>query len=400
LTGGVAVIDPQRWPRNALAPPVKIERIIADERNLEASAGLRLPPNTKRLELQYAAPSLTVPERVRFRYKLEGYDADWQGPVNARSATYTNLPPRNYRFRIIACNNDGVWNEEGASLEFAILPAFYQTRTFLLLCAATAACLVWAGFRWRLRQVRSRLLLQFHERLAERTRIAQELHDTLLQGFLSASMQLHVVADHVPDESVDKPRLKRVLELMRSVIEEGRNAVKGLRSPEADNQNDLEQALSRIRDELNAKEGIDFRVIGEGQACPLDAVIRDEVYRIGREAVVNAFQHSGANRIEVQVEFATKGLRIAVRDDGCGIDPQLLQSGREGHWGLAGMRERAERIGAHLGVWSRAGGGTEVELSVPGDVAFLAKSRPRAWGWLARLYPGRAGALDGGKGES
>src|SRR5260370_11429145 len=253
---------------------------------------------------------------------------------------------------MIGWRKEGVWNEEGASLEFAILPAFYQTRTFLLLCAAAAACLVWAGFRWRLRQVRSRLLLQFQERLAERTRIAQELHDTLLQGFLSASMQLHVVADHVPDESLDKPRLKRVLELMRSVIEEGRNAVKGLRSPEADSQNDLEQALSRIRDELHAKEGIDFRVIGEGQSWPLDAVSRDEVYRIGREAVVNAFQHSGANRLEVEVEFAAKGLRIAVRDNGGGIDPQLLQSGREGQWGLIGMRERAKGIGEQLQVWS------------------------------------------------
>ena len=393
-TGGVAVIDPRRYPRNTLAPPVKVDRVIADDRNLEASAGLRLPPNTKRLELQYAAPSLTVPERVRFRYKLEGYDTDWRGPVGARSATYTNLPPRDYRFQVIACNNDGVWNEEGAALEFTIVPAFHQTRAFLVLCAAAAGCLAWAAYRWRIRQVKSRLQLQFRERLAERTRIAQELHDTLLQGFLSASMQLHVVADHVPAESSDKPRLNRVLELMRSVIEEARNAVKGLRSPTTGHQDDLEQALSRVREELNATEGIDFRVIGEGQARPLDAVIRDEVYRIGREAVVNAFQHSGANRIEVEVEFAAKGLRVAVRDDGSGIDPLVLQSGREGHWGLTGMRERAKMIGAHFRVWSRAVMGTEVELFVPGGIAFRARARPRPWRWLARLYPGR---LDAGK---
>ena len=392
-TGGVAVIDPHRWPRNTMAPPVKIERVTADDRNLEASGGLRLPPNTKNLELQYAALSLTAPERVRFRYKLEGYDTDWRGPVSARSATYTNLPPRDYRFHVIACNNDGVWNEEGAALEFTIVPAFHQTRAFLLLCAVAAGCLAWASYRWRVRQVRSRLQLQFRERLAERTRIAQELHDTLLQGFLSASMQLHVAADHVPAESADKPRLNRVLELMRSVIEEGRNAVKGLRSPTG-NHDDLEEALSRVPEELNAKEGIDFRVIGEGEARPLDAVIRDEVYRIGREAVVNAFQHSGANRIEVEVEFAKEGLRIAVRDDGRGIDPQLLQSGREGHWGLAGMRERAKRIGARFKVWSGADTGTEVELSVPGGIAFRAHAHRRPWRWLARLYPGR---LDAGK---
>ena len=393
-TAGVAVIDPRRYPRNPLAPPVKIERMIADDRNLQASVGLRLPPNTKRLEFQYTALSLTAPERVRFRYKLEGYDADWRGPVSARSASYTNLPPRDYRFHVIACNNDGVWNEEGAALEFTIVPAFHQTRAFFVLCAAAAGCLAWAAYRWRIRQVKTRLQLQFRERLVERTRIAQELHDTLLQGFLSASMQLHVVADNVPAESADKPRLNRVLELMRTVIEEGRNAVKGLRSPAAGNEADLEQALSRVREELNAKEAIDFRVIGQGQARPLDAVIRDEVYRIGREAVVNAFQHSEANRIEVEVEFAAKGLRVAVRDDGRGIDPQLLQSGRDGHWGLAGMRERAKRIGGRLKVWSGADTGTEVELSVPAGIAFRSQARRRSWRWLARLYPGR---VDDGK---
>src|SRR6267143_2157273 len=395
-TGGVAVIDPRRWLRNAMEPPVKIERVNADDRNLESFSGVRLPPNTKNLELQYAALSLTAPERVRFRYKLEGYDADWRGPVSARSATYTNLPPRDYRFRVIACNNDGVWNEEGAALEFTIVPAFHQTRAFLLLCAAAAGFLAWAGYRWRIRQVRSRLQLQFRERLAERTRIAQELHDTLLQGFLSASMQLHVAVNHVPAETADKRRLNRVLELMRSVIEEGRNAVKGLRSSPGSH-DDLEEAFSRVREELDAKEDIDFFVIGEGQARPLHAIIRDEVYRIGREALVNAFQHSGATRIEVEVEFAPKGLRVTMRDDGRGIDPQLLESGREGHWGLAGMRERAKNIGARLKVWSRALGGTEVELSVPSSIAFRAQFHSWPWGWLARLYPGRAGDLHGRK---
>jgi signal transduction histidine kinase len=144
-----------------------------------------------------------------------------------------------------------------------------------------------------------------------------------------------------------------------------------------------------VRQELNANPGVDFRVVGLGQARPLDAIIRDEVYRIGREAVVNAFRHSGASRIEVDVEFGAKGLRIAVRDNGCGIDPQLLQSGQEGHWGLIGMRERAKTIGARLQVWSRAGGGTEVELSVPSGIAFRAQSRRPAW--LARLYRGSPG---------
>jgi signal transduction histidine kinase len=175
---------------------------------------------------------------------------------------------------------------------------------------------------------------------------------------------------------------------MQRVIEEGRNAVRGLRSPAAANQGDLEEAFSRVPEELIPKQGIDFRVIGEGQARPLDAVIRDEVYWIGREAVINAFQHSGANRIEVQVEFAASGLRVAVRDDGQGIAPPLLQAGREGHWGLAGMRERATRIGGRLEVWTTVEAGTEVEISVPGRVAFQAQPRRSRWRWLARLYSG------------
>jgi signal transduction histidine kinase len=329
--------------------------------------------------------SLTDPERVQFRYKLEGFDDHWRGPVSAREATYTNLPPRRYTFRVIACNNDGVWNEQGAALDFAIAPAFYQTSWFLLLCVASAGSLGWMGYRWRVRQVRARLNLRFNERLSERTRIARELHDTLLQGFLSASMQLHVAVDRLPAESPEKPRLNRVQELMRIVIDEGRNAVRGLRTSVADS-GDLEKAFARIREDLETHEEIGFRVIGEGQARLLHVVIRDEVYAIGREALVNAFRHSGATQIEVEVEFAAKHLRILIRDDGRGIDPELLQAGREGHWGLSNMRERAERIGAQLKVRSRAGTGTEVELSVPSAIAFQADPKERHARGLARLW--------------
>ncbi len=390
---GVAWIDPHHWPHNALPPPVQIEKVIADDREQDTSGRLSLPPRTRNVEIHFAALSLAAPERNRYRYKLEGYDPDWRTAVRARTATYTNLPPRNYRFRVIASNNDGVWNETGATLDFAIVPAFYQTRAFLVFCIAAVGGLAWAGFRWRMRRERSLLQLQFRERLAERTRIAEELHDTLLQGFLSASMQLHVAVEQLPAESPDKPRLQHVIDLMRRVIEEGRNAVRGLR-PSDGRSDDLEEAFSRLREDLAPKQGVDYRVIRQGLARPLETLIRDEVYRIGREAVVNAFQHSGANRIEVELDFGAKGLTIAVRDDGRGIDLQLLETGREGHWGLVGMRDRAKRIGAQLKVWSGAGTGTEVELSVPGGIAFQTQSRRRPWGWLAWLYPGRAGDLD------
>jgi signal transduction histidine kinase len=218
-------------------------------------------------------------------------------------------------------------------------------------------------------QVARQLNVRFEERLAERTRIAQELHDTLLQGFISASMQLHVTADRLPEDSPARSSLSRVLDLMARVIEEGRNAVRGLRSS-AGLSHDLEAAFSGIREELGDEARADYRVVVEGQPRPLNPVIRDEVYRIGREALVNAFRHSGAKRIEIELEYASSGLRILVRDDGRGIDPAVLRAGSDGHWGLPGMRERAEGIGARFKVWSRASAGTEVELSVPGHIAF------------------------------
>ena len=383
-TGGVAVIDPRRLPRNAVPPPVTIEAVKADDQILGTSSDLHLRPNTRNLEFHFTALSLSDPARVRFRYKLEGYDDDWRDPVSTREVTYTNLPPGNYRFRVIACNNDGVWNEEGATLGFDIAPAFYQTNWFLLLCGAVAGCLVWSGYRWRVRQVTARLDLQFEERLQERTRIAQDLHDTLLQGFLSASMQLHVAEEKLPVDSPAKPYVSRVLELMGQVIDEGRNAVRGLRSNDQGSLN-LEEAFSRIPQELAVQEQIAFRVIVEGQPRALHPIIRDEVYRIGHEALINAFRHADAKSIEVEVEYSDNHLRVFVSDDGNGIDPQILRSGREGHWGLSGMRERAERIGARLKVRSRAAAGTEIELHVPGHVAFNTQSSKRPPGWFARL---------------
>lgn len=223
--------------------------------------------------------------------------------------------------------------------------------------------------------------LQFEERLAERTRIAQDLHDTLLQGFVSASMHLHAAVDPMPEDSPAKARLSHALELVRTVAEDGRNAVKGLRSATSD-RDDLEHAFSRVREELDVRGDIEFHVLGEGQARPLHSITRDEIYWIGREALVNAFQHSEARRVEVEVEYAMKGLRLTVRDDGRGIDPRTLQAGREGHWGIVGMRERANRIGGRLKIFSGAGGGTEVELFVPAAIAYESKPRRRTRHWL------------------
>jgi signal transduction histidine kinase len=290
---------------------------------------------------------------------------------------------------VIACNNDGVWNNAGATLDLNVSPAWFQSTWFLLLCLACGTLLVSLIYRLRVRQVAAGINARFDERLAERTRIAQELHDTLLQGFLSASMQVHIAKDCLPAGSEAKPILTRALELMSQVVEEGRNAVRGLRFSNSVSL-DLEQAFAIIRQELNpqnadAKE-VGFRVIVEGQQRPLHPLLRDEVYRIGREALINAFRHARAKQIEVTLTYTPSRLRLLVRDDGCGIDPEIVRSGREGHWGLSGMRERADRIGARLQVFSSPSGGTEVELSVPGRIAFQDQPEP-SHRWFRKRRP-------------
>ena len=212
-------------------------------------------------------------------------------------------------------------------------------------------------------------------RLAERTRIAQELHDTLLQGFFAVSLQLHTVVDDLSVDCAERQRFSDVLQLLDRVLEQGRCAVQGLRSP-AERIAPLGEAFAGVPNDLGLSSAAGSRVVVHGKERELRAGVRDEVYRIGREAIVNAYRHSQAQDIDTEVEYRSTELRIAVRDNGCGIDPQDLQWGRKGHWGLRGMRERAERIGARLRFWSRIALGTEVELCVPGRIAFEQSGGP------------------------
>lgn len=377
MNRGISVVDPARLVSSSAPAIVQVQTLLADGRPVSLHGTAHVPGGSQRITLSYSGLSLSVPERVRFRYCLDSFDRGWSDPVTAREAVYTNIPPGSYRFRVVASNPDGVWGSEEGVVAFEVEPLFWQTWWFragvLLACGMMAAAL----YRFRLHQLTHRMNLRFEERLAERTRIAQELHDTLLQGFLSASMQVHVASDLLPADSSAKPILARSLHLIRQVIEEGRNAVRGLRSsPNASL--DLEHSLSRVQQECTSQgqpgTQAEFRVIVEGQPRLLQAVLRDEVYRIGREALLNALRHSEAKKIEVGIRYSANRLSMSVRDDGCGIDPQVLRLGRDGHWGLSGMRERADRIGARLRVFSGTTG-TQVELLVPGHIAFQKQSR-------------------------
>ena len=378
VKGGLSVVDPSHlasaWPP-AIA---HVESVMADGMAITPIDSIHVPAAHKRITFAYTALSLAVPERIRFRYFLEGFDRQWSEPTAAREAVYTNLGPRTYHFHLLASNSYGEWNGSETVVGFEVEPALWQTWWFRSTLAVLLASIVFVFYRLHLHRLTQQLNLRFEERLAERTRIAQELHDTLLQGFLSASMQLHVAEDQLPADSPAKPLMNRVLTLMGRVIDEGRNAVRGLRSGH-DDSDDLSQAFSHVAQELVIQQDVDFRVVMEGMPRALHPVIRDEVYRIGRESLVNAFRHSRASRIDVEIDYSTRNLRILVRDNGCGIDPQVLRAGRDGHWGLPGMRERAEKVGAKLRVWSRAAAGTEVELTVPGQVAFQshASASPR-----------------------
>jgi len=392
LTSGLSVVDPARVRRSSVPAIVHINAVTADGNPVELGQSIRIPSARQRIVFSFVGLSLTVPERVKFRYKLDGFDHEWSNPVSAGEAIYTNLSPGPYRIHVMASNSDGSWNSVEDELGFEIIPAFWQTWWFRISGLLAIGLMGLALYRIRLLQLTRQLNVRFEERLAERTRIAQELHDTLLQGFLSASMQLDVAVDQVPEGSPLRPRLARILDLMRQVTEEGRNAVRGLRLSN-NGFEDIAVALSTINQELNSGGETVFRVIVEGSPRALHPIVRDEIYRISREAVVNAFRHSRAKHITVEVSYLENQLRLLISDDGCGINSEVLESGREGHWGLSGMRERAERIKARLKLRSRVGSGTEVELSVPAAVAFPVESnRSRRWfgKWLGHKEHSRA----------
>lgn len=399
---GLALIDPLHLEKNNVPPPVLIKSTIADEKTYEA-ADTKFPAGTANLQINYTATSLSIPERVIFKYRLDGYEDQWRDAGSRRAAFYTNLAPGKYRFQVIAANNDGIWNEEGAILEFEILPMFYQTNWFFLLCLAAFAILVWVGYQWRVRQVKVRLDLIYEERLAERTRIARDLHDTLLQGIVSVSMQLESVIKKLPPDAPAKSRLERMREMTRQIITEGRHTVNGLRSFSKVDANDLEQEISRIGQQLNAQEKVNFHVTVEGTKKPLCPPIHEEVYHICREALSNAFRHSEASLIEVEIQYSKNLFRIQVRDDGIGIDEKILKTGRKGHWGISGMKERAERIGSVLKINSRNAAGTEIELTIPHRVAFQTENFKLKTNWLDKIFHKKNSAGDferKGKSES
>jgi len=382
---GLSVVDPTRGTVNPVPALVQINAVLADGTPLDLTASPKVPKGREKITFRFVGLSLANEERVRYRYRLDDFEKSWSEPGVAREATYNGLGPGPYRFRVVASNSDGLWNGVEAAVDFKVEPQLWQTWSFrlaVLLCVGFMALIV---YRIRMQHLTRLLSVRFEERLAERTRVAQDLHDTLLQGIYSASIHFDLANNRVLKDSPAKPAIERGIDLLRQVSQEGRKALRSLRSRQSSD--GLEQALSLLPKEFDLPESIDFLVTTEGQPRTLRSLVRDEAYLIAREAVINAFRHAQPTKIEVEVDYVSRNLRVLVRDNGCGIDSQLLRTGRDGHWGLAGMRERAEKIGGRLEMLSGVDAGTEIEFSVPGALAYKDASAGQFWKWLPRLYP-------------
>lgn len=362
LPSGLFVIDPARLRRNPLPPPVLIQALIADGQRHAPDRLPALPVGRTDLRIEYTATSLSNPQRVRFRYKLEGYDSDWREADGRREAVYTRVGPGRYVFRVIAANNDGVWNEQGARLVLRVPPAFWQTPWFALAGVALALLAATALYRWRIRRLSARLRERLVVRLHERERIARELHDTLLQGVTGLTLHVEAAAQQLPPGTPLRDELERALTLAQQALVEGRDRVSELRGTHLSLPDALVQTCRQLAE---AFPGPECRFTLDGLPRAVEALVADEMECIAREAISNALRHADGRHIAVHLSFGNALLTLTVRDDGHGFTPNE----RPGHFGLAGMRERARCIGAQLDIQSDAGG-TALRLAVPAGTAY------------------------------
>jgi signal transduction histidine kinase/ligand-binding sensor domain-containing protein len=367
-SSSLQMIDPGRSYKNPTPPPVHVEGLVADGKSYSPTSPITLPPLIRDIQIDYTALSFVLPQRMGFRYILEGRDGGWQNPGLRRQAFYNDLRPGSYRFRVIASNNDGVWNETGATLDFQVAAAWYQTIWFRSVCAVLGVLLLWAIYRLRVRQIAGTMKARFDERLAERTRIARDLHDTFLQTIQGSKL----VADNALGATTDLPRMREAMEKLSAWLgratEEGRAVLNSLRSSTTE-VNDLADAFRRALEECRIHSPMETSLQVSGQIQEMHPIVRDEVYRIGYEAIRNACVHSQATELRLELSYA-QDLDLRISDNGLGIDPDVMHRGKPGHFGLQSMRERAVRIMGRFSIESSAASGTVVTLTVPGGIIY------------------------------
>jgi signal transduction histidine kinase/ligand-binding sensor domain-containing protein len=367
-------LDPQSNKTANHTPKVTIRSFTADGQPLKDNRVLS--PATRTLDIQYFGVFLTAPESVVYRYRLEGIDDSWREAGRRTEAVYTTLPPGTYTFRVIASSGDGIWTDPVSSAPFTVLPRFYQTWWFAVAMASLVVAIVTVFHKARLRQVARALSVRFDDRLAERTRVARDIHDTFLQTVQGSKM----VADHALRDPSDHARMVRAMEQVSGWLgqatEEGRAALNSLRASTTET-NDLAAALRRAIDEWSQGSDVATSLAVSGDSRDMHPIVRDEVYRIGYEAIRNACAHSAARKVEVALEYG-RDLTMRVTDNGIGMDSSLAEHGRDGHFGLRGMHERADRIGGRFTVASAPDSGTVITLIVPGRSAFAAGGGERS----------------------
>jgi signal transduction histidine kinase len=357
---------------------------------------VEIGPQPRDLQIVYTSPTLSIPQRVSFRYKLEGLDEAWHEAGSRRQAFYSDLPPGSYTFRVMAANADGVWTEQAAVLDLSVAPAYYETTWFLAGVAMVFLALVWTAHQVRTRLLLRRFALTLDARVNERTRIARELHDTLLQSFHGVLLRLQTASYlWAQQPEAAKQTLDSTIAQAANAITEGRDAVQALRTSTVEG-NDLARVIRTLGDELALQAAphgpSEFHVLVEGEPREMHPIARDEIYKIAAEALRNAFRHARANRVEAEIRYDRDEFRLRVRDDGDGIDAKVLaQEGRDGHYGLRGMPERAAIIGGKLAVWSEVGAGTEIELRLPAAKLYTTAARHPWWSRLAGLKRASSG---------
>jgi len=356
---GLVEVDPAHFPVNTVPPPVALVRFAVDDIDQPVNVNLlKVPAGHNHFQFDYAALSFTAPQKVRYRFMLEGFDHQWTDAGARRSAYYTSIPPGDYTFRVQAANNDGLWNNTGASLSFQLRPHFYQTIWFYLLLLAFAAALVFLAFRLRLLRAER----EFRAVLAERNRIAREVHDTLAQGYVGVSVQLEVLSELLRTNKTDAAvrHLDAARQHVREGLAEARQSIWALRSQDTDEQN-LPVKLRRSTENANG-HGLEAAFSLYGAYRPMPPGTEREILRIGQEAIHNVKKHAGAQHLSVQLEYGPAELALIVKDDGRGFESSNGAGSPAGHYGVTGMRERADLIGGTLEVTSELGTGTTVRL--------------------------------------
>ena len=365
---GTMWLDPQQITRSNIPPSVAVGALVAD-RTYRDPTRVELPAGTSNLHVDFAVLSFSDPRDVRVRYQIEGQDTGWVEAGDRRQAFYTNLAPGTYRFRLTAANENGDWNNHGAVVEFVIPPTFVQSWWFVALVALVGVFLLWLAYRVRVAQIGAGIRNRLEARLAERERIARELHDTLLQSVQGLILRFQSVANKMPPGEGSRLKLEAALERADDVISEGRNRVQELRAVKGGS--DLPELLRERAAEIEFEPVVPVRIVVEGRVRSLSPIVSEELVRIVEEALLNASRHAHARSIDLTVRFGAHHLSVEVRDDGVGIASDVLEMGyKEGHFGLVGMRERAERVGGTLSVESRPGVGSAVAVSIPARLAF------------------------------